>query len=199
MRFSFQNTSALVEFRQTNDERLAAMHTHWGGPAFWAPTSCPSLRFGAGQAAGSSPGSGGIGRGGGSAPTLAASARPDTARGPRPAARQMSRLSLASSSVTGESAAALPPASARSMSAGGGGLLGTARSLRPGGGSGPLGQAYVSGAEAGALLTARGRPEEQAEEVVPLTMDQLVAEVRRSCPIAWSATLRVRVNLKLVG
>lgn len=32
-----------------------------------------------------------------------------------------------------------------------------------------------------------------------LNMDQVVAEVRRSCPYTWGATLRVRVNLKLLG
>lgn len=175
MRFSFQGTTSLLDWRHTNEERLNAMHTHWGGPAFWVPPSCPSLRITSGSS----------GHGGGGAQQLAAAARPDTARGPRPA-RQMSRLGMAASASEG---APLP--SARSM--GSGAPLPSSRSSR--GSCGPR-QAYTSDADSGAL-TARGPAPEGG--LVPLTMDQLVAEVRRSCPISWSASLRVRVNLKLLG
>lgn len=191
MRFSFQGTSnlSLMDWRQSNAERVAAMHTHWGGPAFWVPPASPLLRIRTSSSGRDArDGSGGGGH-------LAAAARPDTARGPRPA-RQMSRLGSMASG--GAESPLLPPLpSARSL--GGGGPLPSARSSRGSCGALAQAQASYSDADSGAL-TARGpgAPRDGATPV-PLTMEQLVAEVRRSSPISWSASLRVRVHLKLPG
>lgn len=186
MRFSFQGTTSLEEWRQTNAERLAAMHTHWGGPAFWVPPSCPSLKISSSSRRG---GNGGSDGDGGGNLQLAAAARPDTARGPRPQ-RQMSRLSIASSAA-GAAPASGPPSS-RSLAA-----PASSRSSRAGSVGGQRSAAYQSDADSGALTA---RPAVEAEGgLVQLSMDQVVAEVRRSCPYSWGATLRVRVNLKLLG
>lgn len=186
MRFSFQGTTSLEDWRQTNAERLAAMHTHWGGPAFWVPPSCPSLKI----SSSSSRRGGSTAEGGGSSTLqLAAAARPDTARGPRPQ-RQLSRLSIASGAAA--AAPASGPPSSRSLAA-----PASSRSSRAGSQGGQRGAAYQSDADSGALTA---RPAADAEGgLVQLSMDQVVAEVRRSCPYTWGATLRVRVNLKLLG
>ena len=194
VRFSFQGTNlSLMDWRQSNAERVEAMHTHWGGPAFWVPPASPLLRTRSAASTRSA-------HDGGGGAHLAAAARPDTARGARPT-RQMSRLgSMASSASGAADSPGLPPPSARSL--GGGAPLPSARSSRGSCGTLGLAQACYSDADSGAL-TARGSgPSEGGGgggAPVPLSMDQLVAEVRRSSPISWSASLRVRVHLKLLG
>jgi hypothetical protein len=47
-------------------------------------------------------------------------------------------------------------------------------------------------------MTAR-QLDTEGGQLQQLTMDQVIAEVRRSCPYSWGASLRVRVHLKLLG
>ncbi|PSC76534.1 hypothetical protein C2E20_0498 [Micractinium conductrix] len=199
VRFSFLGSTSLADWRMSHEERLAAMHTHWGGAAFWAPPNCPSLLAGGG-ALNRSP-SGGVGSFGGRTPPalpMAAAARPDTARGPRPSAsRQASRLSI-SSSASAELAGTPPTLPAASSGSMGGGASGPLPSARSSLGSGrKQQQSAVSGYEADSgAMTAR-RPPPAAAGLSELSMDQLIAEVRRSCPMAWGASLRVRINIRL--
>ncbi|KAL4425491.1 hypothetical protein ABPG75_009507 [Micractinium tetrahymenae] len=224
VRFSFQGNTSLVDWRQSNDERLAAFHTHWGGPAFFVPAGCPSLLAGS-RSSGSlgRTASGGMGGrisspvAGGPAPPLAAAVRPDTARGPRPTppSRQTSRLSI-SSSASAEAAAASAAAglagtptsalaSRRSAHSGPGtptGALASSRSSLGSGqkqgdlqGSSTCGTGYE--ADSGAITARHVRP--SAAGLSQLSMEGLIAEVRRSCPYAWGASLRVRLSIRLLG
>lgn len=222
VRFSFQGSTSLVDWRQSNEERLAAFHTHWGGPTFFVPPGCPSLQAGSrsshslGRTA-----SGGVGgrsspAAGGPAVSLAAAARPDTARGPRPTvARQASRLSISSSAsaeaATSSAAAgqAGTPTSAlasrrsvRSCAGTPTGPLASSRSSLgsvqkqgdlPGGGSSCDGYE----ADSGAITARHVRP--AVAGLSQLSMEGLIAEVRRSCPYAWGASLRVRLSIRLLG
>jgi hypothetical protein len=67
------------------------------------------------------------------------------------------------------------------------GSLGSSARLAPG---------YVSAAEA--PLTARPSGGE-GRGLQELSMEQVIAEVRRSCPYSWGASLRVRLHVKLLG
>ena len=175
VRFSFLGSTSLADWRMSHEERLAAMHTHWGGAAFWAPPNCPSLLAGGG-ALNRSP-SGGVGSFGGRTPPalpMAAAARPDTARGPRPSAsRQASRLSI-SSSASAELAGTPPTLPAASSGSMGGGASGPLPSARSSLGSGrKQQQSAVSGYEADSgAMTAR-RPPPAAAGLSELSMDQV--------------------------
>lgn len=148
--------------------------------------------------------------------SLAAAARPDTARGPRPTvARQASRLSISSSAsaeaATSSAAAgqAGTPTSAlasrrsvRSCAGTPTGPLASSRSSLgsvqkqgdlPGGGSSCDGYE----ADSGAITARHVRP--AVAGLSQLSMEGLIAEVRRSCPYAWGASLRVRLSIRLLG
>lgn len=203
VRFAFQGKTCLADWRQTNAQRLEAMHTHWGGAAFCAPAGSPAAQASnsASPAAGSNQHAGALG-------PVAAAARPDTARGPRPT-RQPSRLSISSSGSLPTAAAAAAVASAAAASAmspgsalgslgrGGSGAL---LAISPAGSTGSSGQltpGYIAADDSGALTARRAEP--QGVQLRQLTMEQVVGEVRRSCPYSWGASLRVRVHLKLLG
>jgi hypothetical protein len=64
--------------------------------------------------------------------------------------------------------------------------------------SGPPTLGYLNAGEPSGALTSR-LPESDAASLQQLGMDQVVAEVRRSCPYAGGASLRVRVHVKLLG
>lgn len=270
MRFSFQGNTSLVDWRQSNEERLAAFHTcaepglplplvkhwmcihcanqdtlqrgwaprawqarqltlslaplcrHWGGPAFFVPPGCPSLQAGSsssyslGRTASEGVGGRSTPAAGRPAAGLAAAARPDTARGPRPSlGRQASRLSISSSAsadaATSSAAGGLAgtPTSAlagrHSMRSGAGTPTGPLASSRSSLGSVqkqgdlPGGTSSVDGYEAdsGAITARHIRP--AVAGLSQLSMEGLIAEVRRSCPYAWGASLRVRLSIRLLG
>ena len=187
MRFTFQGTTPLVDWRQSDAERLAAVHSHWGGPAFWVPANCPLLLTG-----GASRGSQLMLAGPG---PMAAAARPDTARGPRPSSRQMSRLGMPSSAGA-VGADGGPLASSRSLVAANGALASShSRGSGSMGGGGPH-QAYLCDAESGPLTARQPEP---ACGLQQLGMAEVVEAVRRSCPYVGGASLRIRVQLSLLG
>ena len=192
VRFSFQGSTSLVDWRQPMPSGWPPCTPTGAAPHSGCPPTAPrsSSRAAAAAAAAAWGAQDSAGSGGG-ALQLAAAARPDTARGPRPS-RQMSRLSVGSGAGGSPAAGALAPLpSSRSLGSGGG-PLGSAL------GAGPRSAAYLSDAESSGALTARG-PAEGEGGLVCLSMDQTIAEVRRSCPYSWGASLRVRVNLKLLG
>lgn len=205
LRFDFQGKTCLAEWRQTNQQRLQAVHTHWGGAAFWAPAGSPAALTTTAESPSSTGGGIGSGR------RLAATARPDTARGLRAVSRQPSRLSVSSSTgLPSPAAAALTPLSAAATKLRPSSSLGRAGSgaLSPAalGSNSPSGSVhsgsqlepgYLCAADSGAM-TAR-QLDTEGGQLQQLTMDQVIAEVRRSCPYSWGASLRVRVHLKLLG
>lgn len=69
--------------------------------------------------------------------------------------------------------------------------------LLRGGSSGSQGGGGGYEADSGAITARHLRP--SVEGLCQLSMEQLVSEVRRSCPYTWGASLRVRLNIRLLG